>query len=53
MEPNLILVKRMLKKRLELDYEQPKLCVADVRAERGFAYSSTLDNMYETEGNWD
>lgn len=44
---------KILQKRLNPDYEQPKLCVTDVRAEHGFAYSSTLDNLYETEGSWD
>lgn len=44
---------KILNKRLYLSYEQPELCITDVRAEHGFAYSSVLDNMYETEGNWD
>lgn len=34
------------------NYEVPKLYTMSAFVEQGFALSSTLDDMYETEGEW-
>ncbi|MBR6656320.1 MAG: hypothetical protein IKL20_06955 [Alistipes sp.] len=39
-------------KRFNNNYHSPKLVVEQVCVENGFAGSSTLDDMYETDGEW-
>lgn len=34
-------------------YESPKMDIVNISVEKGFAYSTTLENMYVTEDNWD
>jgi hypothetical protein len=44
-------MKRALK-RGALEYEQPQVESILLAMEQGFAKSSQLDDMYETEGEW-
>lgn len=34
-------------------YEQPELSQVCVNVELGFFHSGTIDNMHETNGNWE
>ncbi len=37
----------------EVRYTTPELLIEVVCAERGFVASNTLDDMYETNGEWE
>ena len=47
----LIYMKKLLK-RGALEYEQPQITTLLFEAEQGFATSSMLDDMKETQGEW-
>ena len=36
-----------------LEYEQPQISILAVEIEQGFAQSSQLDDMKESEGQWE
>ncbi len=43
---------KKLLKRGALEYEQPQITTLLFEAEQGFATSSMLDDMKETQGEW-
>lgn len=40
-------------KRLSSEYEKPVVKSVEISIERGFATSSQIDDMFETEGKWE
>lgn len=44
-------MKRALKRGV-LEYEKPQVTTILLKAEQGFAKSTQLEDMYETEGEW-
>ena len=39
-------------KNISTEYEKPILAAVEINTERGFAASSQLDDMTESEGSW-
>ena len=44
--------KTMKKTTMALEYEKPQVTAILLQVEQGFAQSSQLDDMKETEGEW-
>ncbi|MBR6655458.1 MAG: hypothetical protein IKL20_02495 [Alistipes sp.] len=43
---------RKVTRKAAIDYEQPQVTTILLQVEQGFAQSSQLDDMKETEGAW-
>ena len=43
---------RKVTRKAAIDYEQPQVTTILLQVEQGFAQSSQLDDMKETEGEW-